>query len=100
MKIFWSERAKEDLDAVYEFYLPKSLDVAARFYNAIIDEIERLTKNPKIAPIDEYISTSFITIRSLVFLDGLYKVMYVADNSRIGIYRIWSCRKDPKGFIL
>jgi len=96
MRLFWSEKAVKDLNAIYDYYFFKSPAVGIRYYNTILTEAERLIKNPQIGMIDQDLSTNIYTVRSLVILDGLYKILYIADKKQVGIYRIWACRKNPK----
>ena len=53
--VIWSELAKGDLDSLYEHYSQLSVNVAVRIHNSIIDESERLTLNPEIAPFEQTI---------------------------------------------
>jgi plasmid stabilization system protein ParE len=46
LKLYWSEKAVRDLNTIYDYYFSKSPAVGTRFYNTILDEAERLTKNP------------------------------------------------------
>lgn len=45
--------------------------------------------------IDLDVSTNKYEVRSLVVLEGLYKILYGVEETHIGIYRIWACRKNP-----
>lgn len=95
MKLFWNEKAIEDLNTIYDFYFLKSPSVAVRYYNTILREAEKLIKNPQIGMIDQDVSTDKYEVRSLVILEGLYKILYGVEHTHIGIYRIWACRKNP-----
>lgn len=96
MKLTWSKQAKNDLNAIYDYYLPKSSKVAVRMYNTIINEAESLLKNPLIGKVETFLSTEKFVFRSLIVLGGLYKIIYVADKKKVGIYRVWCCRQNPE----
>ena len=95
MKIFWYERAINDLKEIYEYYFIRSFSVALKFNKQVLKEIARLQKSPLIGQIDRTISDDEVEIRSLVVFNGLYKVLYAIRNDQIEIYRIWACRKNP-----
>lgn len=82
--------------SLYNYYLYKSPQAAVRIYNRIIDEAERLISHPHIGSIEPYLANLELPYRSLVVTGGIFKIVYVIDNDRIVIYRIWSCRQNPK----
>lgn len=100
MRLKWSKQAKNDLNAIYDYYLPKSPKVAIRMHNTIINEAESLLNNPYIGKIETFLSGKKYDFRSLVILSGVYKIIYVADDKNVGIYRIWCCRQNPKNLVV
>lgn len=100
--IKWFKEAQDDLNDIYEFYFIKNPSAAVRIHNSLLEEIERLKKHPEIAVIEPLTANKGYkhTFRSLVTINGLFKVIYFVDNNTIVISRIWSCRKDIKNFPL
>lgn len=100
MKIVWFDKARNDLESIYNFYFVKSPNAAAKIYHSILDEAEILKTHPHIAAIEPYLEGKELLFRSLVTKDGLFKIVYNVDeaNDEIVITRIWCCRSDPKAF--
>jgi plasmid stabilization system protein ParE len=77
--------AESDLDRIYDYYANKSINVAIKIYNAVLDEIEILKKFPTVAPIEPLLYKQIKTFRSLVVLAGKLKVVYYIENKYINI---------------
>ena len=97
--IFWSSKALEDLDEVYDFYVTKSILVAVRVYNGILDEVSILVRHPYIAQVEKLLENCKKPYRSLVVLKGRFKIIYSVEEDRINVARIWSCRRNPKVYL-
>lgn len=97
-KIVWFDRAKNDLENIFEFYFVKNPNAANKIYNSILDETEILRTHPNIAPVEPYLKEKNTIFRSLVTKDGLFKIVYNVDtdSEEIVVTRIWCCRSDPK----
>lgn len=98
-KLSWFEKAKEDLNEIYNFYFIKNPVIAAKIFNSILDEVEILKKFPEIAvrePLYEDRGFEY-TYRSLVTKNGLFKIIYFTEGDMVVITRIWCCRKNPEG---
>lgn len=96
MNIVWSQRARNDLEAVFNYYVLKSPVAAVKLHNAILDDIQLLTRHPNMAPIEPLLEGEKYLFRSLVTKSGLHKIIYFVDKESIFIYRIWNCRQNPK----
>lgn len=96
MTISWLNSALKDLDSIYNYYALKNAKTAANMYNAILDETERLTTFPTLAPVEPLLEGMKYEFRSLVVQSGLYKIIYFILGKKIYIYRIWDCRQNPK----
>ncbi len=94
--VIWLESAGADMDALYDYYVQKSVKVAGKMYNGIIDEVDRLAYNPRMAPVDFLLQNSIKEYRSLVVSKGRYKVVYFIEKTSVYIVHIWSCRRDPE----
>ena len=93
--VIWSELAKGDLDGLYEYYSQLSVDVAVRIHNGIIDESERLTHNPEIAPFEQTIENPPKKYRSLLVSKRRFKLVYYVANNTVKIVCVWCCRQNP-----
>ena len=93
--VIWSELAKGDLDDLYNYYLQKSVDVAVRLHNGIIDESEKLAYNPEIAPFEQTIKQPSNKYRSLLVSKGRFKLVYSVEDSTVKIVCVWGCRQNP-----
>ena len=94
--IIWLESAKSDLNRLYNYYADKSISVAVRIYNGIIDESERLSNYPEIASVEPLIQKPSKTYRSLVVSKGRFKLVYFVENKLVIIARVWGCWQNPK----
>jgi plasmid stabilization system protein ParE len=93
-KVVWLEKAQTDMDALFEFYRPKSVQAALKIHNGIIDETDRLANNPFMAPIEPLITKTVKTCRSLVVSGGLFKVVYFVEDGTVYIARVWACKQN------
>ncbi|NGM61478.1 type II toxin-antitoxin system RelE/ParE family toxin [Sphingobacterium sp. SGG-5] len=97
MKIIWLSEASKSLDAIYNFYLPKSKTAADKIIADIYHSILRLSKTPFIASPEPLLNEFPNTYRSLV-IRRLFKVIYRVDEEKqaVIIVTIWDCRQDPE----
>ena len=58
--------------------------------------IQQLTKHPEIAAKEQQLIDNEKKYRSLVVLQGNYKVIYYFENEIIYIARVWNCRQNPE----
>ena len=93
--VIWSELAKGDLDNLYDYYSQISIDIAVRIHNGIIDESERLTLNPEIAPFEQTIKNPSKKYRSLLVSKGRFKLVYFIVGKSVKIICVWGCRQNP-----
>jgi plasmid stabilization system protein ParE len=94
MKLIYSQKAVQTLNAIYEFISQKSSRAAIIIHNEILDEIERLLLFPQMAPIEPELENRSLIYRSLV-VRRTYKVIYRIDEQSIYIVDIWDCRSNP-----
>ena len=95
-KIIWSDKARNDLRALYEYYFDKNRSIANRMITEIGTRIQLLSTHPEIAAKEQQLINEKKEYRSLVVLKGNYKVIYYFENKIIYISRIWNCRQNPK----
>jgi plasmid stabilization system protein ParE len=95
MIIEWWKGAKDDLDAIYEYYVALNPKAAVRIHNEILDEVEKLLVFPEAFPVEPLIKTEKYCFRSYVAVQGRYKIIYFIDRSKIIITHIWDCRRNP-----
>lgn len=101
-KIGWYEKAKEDLNEIFDFYSDKDPVLAKRIRKSILDEIARLKTHSEIAaPEPLFTGRDYkYFFRSLVIRGGLFKVVYFVAGNTVTIVRIWCCRKSPEEFTI
>lgn len=96
LKLEWSLKALNDLETLYNYYYALAPQAAVRLYNEAIDEAERLLGWPNIGKIDLSFLNAPGTVRSLVILDGMYRIYYYVEGEYVVIARVWDCRQNPK----
>lgn len=96
MTLQWSLRARRELDALYRYYHKLSPKVAIYMHNEVIDEAERLIDWPDLGQIDPDLTGFRYVVRSLVILNGLYRLVYFTDKETVVIHSLWACRQNPK----
>jgi plasmid stabilization system protein ParE len=94
-QIVWTDMAASDLQAIYEFYLQKSADVAVLIYNQILEEADILARFPEIAAEEPLLAGMEYVFRSLVIHSGIYKIIYFVDKKNVVITHVWDCRRNP-----
>ncbi len=101
-EIAFYKRAQRDLEEIFDFYFPKSPEVAAKIHDSILDEIERLAQWSEIGSYEKLLESRKFKyrFRSLVTDDGLFKIVYFVQPDKVVIAAIWSCRKNPKKYKL
>jgi plasmid stabilization system protein ParE len=95
MRLIFTPEAADALNNIYEFIRLKNERAAVAIHNEIIDEIERLTIYPQIAPIEPTLAESVLAYRALV-VRRVYKVIYRIDGQKIYVVDIWDCRQNPE----
>ena len=95
-EIIWSNKARKDLRALYEYYSDKNRNSANRMISEIGIQIQKLMECPEIAAEEPLLIDSGKKYRSLVVLKGNYKVIYYLENNIIHISRIWNCHLNPE----
>lgn len=96
MNILWLELAEEDLDSIYQFYAKdKSIKVAYKIYNEILDVAESLADFPQMASIELDLSEEGEEYRSLIVRKH-FKLIYFIENESIYIAAVWDCRQNPQ----
>lgn len=97
LTVFWTEFAKDKLDEIFEYYKrkSKSVKVARKLVDSIIDQTIGLEKQPYIGQKEEHLSDRPQNFRYLVFKS--YKIIYWINESknRIDIAHVFDTRQDP-----
>jgi len=93
MKIRFSKNAEKHLDDIFNFICNASERAAVNTYNTILDEIDRLANQPKIASKELLLEEFSHEYRSLVVMKK-YKVIYFIDNEIVHISAVWDCRRN------
>jgi plasmid stabilization system protein ParE len=97
LTVYWTAFAKNKLDEIYEYckFKSKSVKVAKKLVNAIIDYTIGLEKQPYIGQREELLLDRPQTFRYLVFKS--YKIIYWINElkNRIEIAHIFHTSQDP-----
>lgn len=94
--LFWTKRAKSDLQNIYSFYKEEaSMRVAKELIQGIRKSALQLCDFPYIGPKEERLSHRKKDFRYLV--KGNYKIIYWVNEkeNRVEIASIFDCRQDP-----
>jgi len=94
MKIKISENAEKHLDSIFNFIYSVNERAAIDTYNIILDEIDFLAKQPKMAAKEWLLEEFPREYRSLV-VKKKYKVIYFIEDEIVHISAVWDCRRNP-----
>jgi plasmid stabilization system protein ParE len=97
-RIVWTDEAREDLEAIYEFYAGKNPTVACHIYNGILEDADILLTFPEPAAKEPLLEGMEFIFRSLVTHLGIYKIIYFTDENKVVITHVWDCRRNPASF--
>jgi plasmid stabilization system protein ParE len=94
-KIVWSNRAKQRLYEILEFYIErnKSKTYSVKLYRLLNKEVKLLLKYPELG-----LRTTDPSVRGLIINE--YIVYYEVTFDKIIIHTIWDCRQDPDSKII
>jgi len=89
-KIIWSDRAKQKLFEILEFYEQRnqSITYSIKLYQRFKKELSVLPKYPDIG-----IKTEIESVRGLIVDD--FMLFYEPDKEKIIVHTIWDCRQNP-----
>ena len=97
MKVILLPKALSRLDEIFEWVKEtNSENAAVKVYNSILDELEILERQPKIAAIEPLLEDFPKQFRSLI-INRRYKAVYYIDEEKdmIFVATIWDCRQNP-----
>ncbi|MBQ3703734.1 MAG: type II toxin-antitoxin system RelE/ParE family toxin [Oscillospiraceae bacterium] len=94
VKLHYSLKAQQDLDAIWDFYLDEyqNVDAAVKIIDSITDDIDQLANFPELGPPLSSIADVESNYRFLV--TGNYLSFYRIDGTDISIDRILYGRRD------
>lgn len=95
MRIIWLPVAKQDLDAIFDFYAEQSYPAAIEIYNSILEDADLIMTHPFIGQIEPLLDDLPYIFRSLVVKTRSHKIIYFIVEDTIFISHVWDCRKDP-----
>ena len=94
MRIVWTTQAQEDLEAIYQYWLPVNEAYAVTLYNSLIDEADILASQPKAGALERGLEHIPGHYRSLL-AGKHHKLIYTIAGNDIVIHAVWNCRQDP-----
>ena len=98
MKVVLLPKALSRLDEIFDWIkTTNNENAAARIYNLILDELEILESQPRIAPIEPSLEDFPMQFRSLV-IKKKYKAIYYIEELINVVYvaTIWDCRQNTE----
>ena len=98
MKIKISRNAEKHLDSIFDFICQDNEKAAIDIYNIILDQIDFLAKQPKMAAIELLLENFPREYRSLVVMRK-YRVVYFIEDEIVHISAIWDCRRNPDSLV-
>lgn len=96
LEIIWSRFAENQLDLIFEYYLDKANEkVAIELVQNLINEPERLKRDPFIGQEEDLLKNRKISYRYLIFKN--YKIIYSVDleNGFIKVADVFDTRQNP-----
>ena len=99
-KLHYSQKARRDLDAIWDFYLDEyqNIDAAVKIIDRITDDIDQLADFPELGPPLSSIADVESTYRFLV--SGSYLSFYRIDGNDVSIDRVLYGRRDYLSILL
>jgi plasmid stabilization system protein ParE len=95
MVIVWTDKAKQHLKNIFDFYVETAgRKIAIKIVTDIKVATKPLTKFPQMAAVEPFLSDLPEKFRSLV-VSKHYKVIYYMDNEAVHILAVWDCRQNP-----
>jgi plasmid stabilization system protein ParE len=82
------------LDEAYEFLEAINVAAAAKIYNNILRDVQRLETMPFMGPVEPWLDQEAGMFRYLVSCKR-YKVIYCIDDDTVLIADVWDCRQNP-----
>lgn len=97
LEIIWSGFAEKQLDEIFEYYNENaSSRVAKKLIKNLLNEPNKLIKNPFIGQVEDFLKEREISYRYLVCKN--HKIIYSIDqeNGFIKIADVFDTRQNPK----
>ncbi|MFV5701880.1 type II toxin-antitoxin system RelE/ParE family toxin [Flavobacterium sp. XS2P12] len=92
MKVLWSKKASNELEAIYKYIKKESPQNAILVFNEIYDLANSLLNFPYKFPVEPIINIEkvrFATIWS-------FKIIYSAEKESVVILRVFNTKQNPK----
>ena len=87
-KIIWTQEAENDYDAIYEYYILISSNIALKILNSISESVDNLV-------FEKQFQTDNINPNYRRIISGNYKILYRVENDKIIIFAIFDTRQNP-----
>jgi len=94
MKIVVTDFAKEEMQNIYKFYKDNaSKYIADKLRTGILTAIKKISQNPEIGQIEEYLTDLNLGHRRIV--EGNYKIIYKVEGKVVYVTDIFDTRRNP-----
>jgi plasmid stabilization system protein ParE len=93
MEVFWRDKAIDELNAIYDYILneSKSVEIATKVYNEVLDFSETLIIQPTKYKVKEIIGNKDVRLAS----KWSYKLVYYFDDENLYILRVFHLKQNP-----
>jgi plasmid stabilization system protein ParE len=96
VEIVWSNQATGNFIKILEYLSTQSNSTMNMVGNSILDEIDRLAKNPYVHPVDRFKKKNDNHFRACVVFS--YRISYHVSENQINILRIRHTSREPLEF--
>lgn len=95
MKIKWLDTAREDLLAIYGWYVRENPTAAAKLCRGILKSVDALADQPRLGHAEPLLEGLDYEFRSFLSASRIHRIIYFIDGDAVFIFRIWDCRQNP-----
>ena len=91
-KIKWHQSARSELKAIYEYYLPETVQGAENIVEDILKAVDKLAEEPEV----NYATEPHLGHPYQYIKTRRYKIIHKKQNNEIRILGIFDTKQDPQ----
>lgn len=92
MKVLWSKKASNELEAIYKYIKKESPQNAILVFNEIYDLANSLPNSPYKFPVEPIINIEKVRFAAI----WSFKIIYSVERESVVVLRIFSTKQNPK----
>jgi toxin ParE1/3/4 len=92
MKVLWSKKASNELEAIYNYIKKVSPQNAVLVFNEIFDLANSLPNFPYKFPVEQIINIEKVRFAAI----WSFKIVYSVEKESIVILRVFNTKQNPK----